>query len=312
MSSLNYDKETAVLFLVFNRPDTTLRVFEAIRKAAPKRLYVSADGPRTPAEQLKCDQTREILNLIDWDCQLFTNYSNENKGCKIAISEGISWFFNQEEEGIILEDDCLPSDSFFPYCSALLAHYRHDNRITHIGGSNLQLGQTHGDASYYFSNLTHVWGWAGWRRVWKNYDVQLKSFNDFKELDHIKNCPSHLPFKANWINALEKTYKGEIDTWDYQYAYLNLINNGLSVIPNQNLISNIGFRADATHTFDENNYFAELETELMTDLTHPDFVLPTIEADIFTQEKENYVPPLKKKNILSRTWKSMKNYFRSK
>ena len=307
MDTLIYDKETPVLFLIFNRPDTTLQVFEAIRKAAPKKLYVSADGPRTPEERIKCQQTREILNQIDWDCQLFMNYSDQNQGCKVAISEGISWFFKQEEEGIILEDDCLPSESFFSFCTTLLAKYRHDNRITHIGGSNLQLGQARGEASYYFSNLTHVWGWAGWRRVWKNYDVELRTFPEFKLNDEIKNCPSHYPFKTGWIEALEKTHNGQIDTWDYQYAYLNLVNNGLSVIPNVNLISNIGFRADATHTFDEGHFFAGMPTERLDQLRHPTFTLPCVEADIFTQEKESYVTPAKKKNALSRGWKALKS-----
>jgi len=306
MDTIVYNKETPVLFLIFNRPDTTAKVFGAIRKAKPKKLYISADGPRTPEEKNSCEQTRKILDKIDWDCKVYTNFSEHNKGCKVAMSDGISWFFQQEEEGIILEDDCLPSESFFAFCSILLAHYRHDTRITHIGGSNLQLGQKRGEASYYFSNLTHVWGWAGWRRVWDSYDVNLTSFPAFKEQDYISNCPSHLPFKEGWLNALEKTYNGEIDTWDYQYAYSNLINNGLSVIPNSNLISNIGFGVQATHTFDEAHFYSALLNEEITSLIHPHFILPEVAADIFTQEKESYVAPGKKKNVFSRTWKSIK------
>lgn len=312
MNTFAYNRDTPVLFLIFNRPDTTAKVFEAIQKARPNKLYVSADGPRTPEEKDICEQTRKIIENIDWECKLYLNFSDHNKGCKAAMSEGISWFFQLEEEGIILEDDCLPSESFFSFCSTLLAHYRHDTRVTHIGGSNLQLGQKRGDASYYFSNLTHVWGWAGWRRVWAAYDVNLTSFPVFKEQDYISNCPSHLPFKDVWLHELERTYNGDINTWDYQYAYSNLINNGLSVIPNSNLVSNIGFGNNATHTFNQNHFYAALLHEEITSLKHPQFILPCVEADIFTQEKENYTPPAKKKNILSRTWKTLKSPIKKK
>ncbi|MET1053895.1 MAG: nucleotide-diphospho-sugar transferase [Pedobacter sp.] len=310
MSDVIYNKNTPVLFLIFNRPDTTAKVFEEIRKAKPQRLYLSADGPRTPEEESVCEQTRKISLDINWDCEVFTNFSTHNKGCKVAMSEGITWFFQQEEEGIILEDDCLPSESFFGFCSSLLAHYRHDRRITHIGGSNLQCGQVRGNASYYFSNLTHVWGWAGWRRVWKTYDVDLSSFPTFKEQEYINNCPSHYPFKEGWLEALEKTYEGKIDTWDYQYAYANLVNNGLSVIPNSNLISNIGFGTQATHTFDADHIYSAVLNEEITSIKHPQFIIPHVQADIFTQEKESYVAPVKKKTIFSRSWKSFKSTIR--
>ncbi|MDO7744738.1 MAG: nucleotide-diphospho-sugar transferase [Pedobacter sp.] len=308
MNNFIYNKDTPVLFLIFNRPDTTLKVFNAIRNAKPRKLYISADGPRNASEQEICNEVRKITENIDWECKVFTNFSEINKGCKIAISEGISWFFDHEAEGIVLEDDCLPSASFFAFCSTLLDHYRYDTRITHIGGANLQLGLKRGLEDYYFSNLTHVWGWAGWRRVWEQYDVNIKTFPAFKDHHYINNCQSHLPFKKNWLDALEKTYNGEIDTWDYQYAYLNLINNGLSIIPNFNLISNIGFGEKATHTFDQNHYFASLPNEEMPTLVHPFFVVPDIEADIFTQEKENYTPPVKKKNVMSRLWKTLKEH----
>lgn len=307
MSSLAYNKDTAVLFLIFNRPDTTAVVFEAIRKAQPTRLYVSADGPRSEAEHANCEQARSVIAKVDWECEVFTNFSTHNKGCKVAISDGITWFFQQEEEGIVLEDDCLPSVSFFSFCSSMLAHYRHDQRITHIAGCNLQLGEKRGDASYFFSNLTHVWGWAGWRRVWAQYDVNMSSFPAFKSQEQLNNCLSHLPFKENWLNALEKTYNGEINTWDYQYAYLNMCASGMSVIPNVNLISNIGFGAQATHTMDQSHNFAALPNEELTTLTHPEFMIASVEADLYAQEKAESTVASPKKNILSRTWKRIKS-----
>ena len=307
MTNCSFNQNTPILFLIFNRPDTTAKVFKAIRQAQPKKLYISADGPRSAAEAELCMQVREITEKVDWECEIYTNFADGNKGCKVAMSDGISWFFNLEEEGIILEDDCLPAPDFFGFCSTLLAHYRDDTRITHIGGSNLQLGQKRGTASYYYSNLTHVWGWAGWRRTWEHYDVNLELFPAFHEQDYIDNCPSHLPFKQRWINDLERTFNKEIDTWDYQYSFSNLINNGLSIIPNVNLISNIGFGVNATHTFDKEHFFAALPTEQLLSITHPQIMIPCVEADLFTQEKENYSPPLKKKNIFSRLWKSIKS-----
>lgn len=312
MNTFVYNKETPILFLIFNRPDNSHKVFEAIRKAKPKRLYVSADGPRSEEEKKICEQTRAIFEKIDWECTLHTNFSDYNKGCKIAISEGISWFFNHETEGIILEDDCLPSDSFFAFCSTLLLHYRHDTRVTTVCGSNLQFGHLRGDASYYFSAFPHIWGWASWRRVWKDYDVEMKTFPIFRDQDYIKNCQSYHSFKTSWLSSWEKTYTGEINTWDFQYAYLNLINNGLSIIPNVNLISNIGFGDGATHTTDKNSLFSNMKNEEISTLVHPVFILPDVEADILMQEKQNYVPPAKKKGLLSKTWKSIRKLVKKK
>ncbi len=305
---LHYNKQTPILFLVFNRPDTTALVFDEIKKAQPKRLYIAADGARNAVEEAKCNAVREIIKDITWDCDVKTLFREKNLGCKYAVSSAITWFFDNEAEGIILEDDCLPSQSFFGFCSELLEKYRIDNRIGHIGGSNFQDGIKRGDGTYYFSRLTHVWGWAGWRRVWKDYDVEMKTFKDFKETD-LENSPTHSLHKATWYRNLENTYKGQINTWDYQYAYSNLINNYLSVMPNQNLIKNIGFGEDATHTFGD-HHFANLQTETINEIKHPVFFMPNVEADIYTQNIEHPLP--KKKNILSRTWKGIKNSIRRK
>ncbi|MFN0291789.1 nucleotide-diphospho-sugar transferase [Pedobacter helvus] len=305
---LHYNKQTPILFLVFNRPDTTALVFDEIKKAQPKRLYIAADGARNAVEEAKCNAVREIVKDITWDCEVKTLFREKNLGCKYAVSSAITWFFDNEPEGIILEDDCLPSQSFFGFCSELLEKYRNDNRIGHIGGSNFQDGIKRGDGTYYFSRLTHVWGWAGWRRVWKDYDVEMKTFKDFKEAD-LENSPTHSLHKATWYRNLENTYKGQINTWDYQYAYSNLINNYLSIMPNQNLIKNIGFGEDATHTFGD-HHFANLQTGSIKEIKYPIFLMPNVEADIYTQNIEHPLP--KKKNILSRTWKGIKNSIRRK
>jgi len=153
-----YNTETPILFLIFNRPSTTLHVFSQIRKMKPSRLYIAADGPRRPEEKAVCEQVREMATAVDWDCLVFKLFRDENLGCARAISEAVSWFFDREPEGIVLEDDCLPADSFFGFCSAMLEKYRNDERIGHISGGNYQRGIVRGDGSYYFSTLTHVWG----------------------------------------------------------------------------------------------------------------------------------------------------------
>jgi len=303
---LIYNQDTPVLLLIFNRPDTTKLVFDSIRKVKPRKLYISADGARHEKEKALCDLTRAIVSGIDWPCEVKTQFSPINKGCKLAISDGITWFFDNEEEGIILEDDCLPSLSFFSFCSLLLQQYRHDDRIGHIGGSNLQLGLLRGEASYYFSRLTHVWGWAGWRRVWKDYDVEMKTYPHFKEMNYLEKVASHAPFKHLWDHAFQETFSKKIDTWDYQYAYLNLVNNRLSIIPNVNLISNLGFGNQATHTFNENNVYANLKLDSIDTMDHPLFFIEDVDADIFTQQQEAQ-GNIKKKGVLSRSWKSLKS-----
>ena len=169
--------ETPVLFLIFNREDTTQKVFNVLRRQKPKYLYVAADGPRKnkEGEAEKCRRTRDIINQVDWDCELKTLFREENRGCKMAVSSAISWFFEQVEQGIILEDDCLPHPSFFPFCEELLIRYKDDDRIGHIGGNCFLPGLIEDGLSYDFCSISHIWGWASWRRVWKNYDVNFSS-----------------------------------------------------------------------------------------------------------------------------------------
>ncbi len=250
-----------VLFLIFNRPDTTQRVFNEIRKAAPPKLFVSADGPREnkPGEFEKCQATRDIIKHVDWDCEVFTNFRDKNSGCKIAVSSGISWFYENVEEGIILEDDCLPCLSFFRFCEELLEKYRDDERIMQIGGTNLLNGWQRDDSSYYFSQYGAIWGWASWRRAWKHYDVNMKLWPEVKAKKMFFDWFDHKREIQFWLNIYDKVYLGQIDTWDYQWDFAKRINLGLGIVPKVNLVSNIGFREDATHTKDKKHAFAELE-----------------------------------------------------
>lgn len=287
MSSINsnYQTKSPVLFMIFNRPDVTNLVFEQIKLAKPKRFYIAADGARAnkPNEEILCAKTRQIINKIDWDCEVKTLFRDINLGCKNAVSGAIDWFFENEEEGIILEDDCCPSNDFFRFCDLMLEKYRDDTRIRHIGGSNLQNGIKRGDFSYYFSNLTHVWGWASWKRVWNGYDKNISNYS-LNDADFAFKTVFEEPILSNsWKDIFVELQNNKIDTWDYQLTIINFFNNSLSIIPNVNLIKNIGFNENATHTFDISNPYANIEcSNLEKNITHPKIFLPNKEADLHT------------------------------
>jgi hypothetical protein len=251
----------------------------------PLRLYVAADGPRNQDEKAICEQVREIAIDVDWDCTVQTLFREKNLGCGRAISGAVNWFFEHEPEGIVLEDDCLPSDSFFGFCSSMLEKYRNDERIGHICGSNFQGGIIRGDGSYYFSTLTHGCGWAGWHRVLKDYSFQLSSYPLFNKLKYLDYKPAHVRFKDYWSYFFNLHVEERVDSWDFQYAYLNLINNRLSIMPNSNLTTNIGCFDNPTHFV--NNYpFANIPLSEMDDIVHPSFFVANIDADIHSQNIE--------------------------
>ena len=220
-----YIVNSSVLFLIFNRPDKTLRVFNEIKKVKPSKIYISADGPRynNESDLIKCEQSLQILDLIDWNCEVKTLINERNLGCKIAVSNAITWFFDNEEQGIILEDDCLPCESFFKFCDELLLKYQFDNRVGHISGTNFQNGIKRGQKDYYFSRHPIVWGWASWRRVWKNYDINMNNLDLFINDDIASILTNNSRIKKNIINNFIKTRNNEINTWDYQYFYSFLI-----------------------------------------------------------------------------------------
>ncbi|MBV8253036.1 MAG: hypothetical protein JO154_10555 [Chitinophaga sp.] len=283
-----YHVQSPILFLIFNRPDLTSRVFQQIRAVKPQRLYVGADGPRAnkPGEAALCQEVRNIIREIDWPCEVKTLFREENLGCKRAVSEAITWFFDQVEEGIIIEDDCLPAISFFQFCDYMLAHYRQDNRVRLITGSNLQDGRKWGEATYFFSQYSHIWGWATWRRVWAQYDAELTAYTEDDVSLHLPKIFSDPFLIQDWLRIFRELHQGKIDTWDYQLSFITFFENGLCVTPNVNLISNLGFRPDATHTFDLQSLNANVPSGEITDIIHPKTFLPEKEADYYYMQKE--------------------------
>lgn len=278
-----------VLFLVFNRPDTTRQVFEAIRAARPPRLYVAADGPRDgrAAEAERCAEVRRIATAIDWPCELFTLLRERNLGCRAAVSQAVTWFFEQEAEGIVLEDDCLPDPTFFGYCDELLERYRNDERVMAISGDNFIASVWRPRASYYFSRYVHIWGWAGWRRAWRHYDVSMAGWKgDDRERLLNDLFPGAPRARRYWRRIFDRVSAGEIDTWDYQWVYATWRHGGLSCMPCVNLVSNIGVGAGATHTTDDRHGDAIQPRGSMTlPLRHPGNVVQAEHADRWTTRR---------------------------
>lgn len=240
---------TSVLLLFFNRPELSVQILDTIRRAAPKRLFLAADGPRqsVEGEAELCERTRTCVHSrIDWDCEVKKLYREQNLGCREAVSSAISWFFSEVEEGIILEDDTLPMENFFHFAETLLERYRDDRRVMHISGNNHQHGRVRGDGAYYASRFAHSWGWASWQRAWKFYDPDMGGFPE--QWDKIANdCVLPDAMRVWWRMALGNVNTGITNTWDFQWHYALMKNNGISLIPNRNLVDNIGVGGAATH-----------------------------------------------------------------
>lgn len=287
MDSSKSQLDSPIAFFVFNRPEQTRRVFEEIKKARPKTLLVVADGPR-PAkfgEDDLCKAVRQIVNSVDWPCEVERNFADENLGCKVRVSSGLDWVFSKVETAIILEDDCLPEQSFFSFCHELLERYRNDERVMQICGSNFY-PKPNNLYSYTFTKFGPIWGWATWKRAWQLYDVNMSAWPKVRGEELYYNfweVPCESEFR---IPMYEDIYRGKVDTWDLQWSFAKFINSGLCIMPATNLIKNIGFGVDATHTSDAANELAALESKAVDfPLNHYPFVTRDWETDRRIAEK---------------------------
>ncbi len=283
----SFNITTPVVFIIFNRPDKVKAVFERIRMAKPQKLFIIADGPRKniATDIEKCKLCRKIVENIDWDCNVYRNYSDKNLGCGIRPASGLDWVFSQVEEAIILEDDCLPDISFFYFCQELLEKYKNDERIISISGNNFQ-DYTVCKESYYFSYFTLTCGWATWKRVWDKYDYNMALWPEFKKRKYIYNLFKNKKFaKSVFVDVFDDVYSKKITSvWDYQFSFLSFCNHGLNIVPKVNLVKNIGFDEYATHTFESKSTMAYKMSRLekMTfPLVHPTIFQKNIEAEHF-------------------------------
>ena len=284
--------KTAVLLITYRRLDTTQQVFEAIRKAKPPKLYISSNIGKNEEDNKKVQLVRAFLDKnIDWDCEVKKLYRTEHLSAKSSISGAIDWFFENEEMGIILEDDCLPSKSFFWFCEELLEKYKDDSRIWCIDGANFQ--NFNSKFSYDFSKYTLIWGWASWRKAWKNYDVNISKFPQFKENNIINSVWEDKRIKKYWLDRFNDVYENKIDTWDYQWIFTIWINGGLVIRPKLNMIKNIGFSSDGTNIQKATPLFKKMQArDIEISIYHPTFIIQNKQMDYNCSKVRFRIKPL--------------------
>jgi len=301
---------TPVALFVFKRPSTTVQVFEAIRQAKPSTLFIVANSPRPdrPEEIERCAAVRTIVEQVDWKCDVYRDYAETYLSCKDRISSGLKWVFNCVEEAILFEDDCIPDPSFFRFCEELLDRYRHDERVAMIAGSDFQVKRKPDPCSYYFSRYNLFWGWATWRRAIQHYDVDMKAWPSVRE-SGLLNCflgdQKAIDF---WNYVFQETYEDRIDTWEYQWILNYWMQNGLTIVPTTNLVTNIGFSGDSTHTTDNFDWRGNVPTAAMPfPLNHPQFMVRDYKTDELIQKR--YYNDIFNPTIMDRTRRKLQANF---
>jgi hypothetical protein len=273
--------------LIFNRPAETARVFAEIAKARPPRLFVVADGPRPdyPDDPTRCAEARAVIEHVDWPCEVLTNYAETNMGLRHRVASGLDWAFSLADELIVLEDDCVPHPTFFRFCDELLAHYRHDTRIMTISGDNFQYGRRRTRYSYYFSRYNHCWGWASWRRAWNYFDMDMKLWPEVRDGGWLDDILADPLATAYWKTIFQRNYEDKINSWAYRWTFACWVQSGLTILPNENLISNVGHGEAGTHTKGSSAPAANIPALPMAfPLQHPPFVIRDTQADDFSQK----------------------------
>lgn len=267
---------TPILFIVFNRPEATAEALEAIRKVQPAKLYIAADGPRPGREddKLNCAKVKEIVSNINWPCQVKTLYRETNLGCMLGVSGGIDWFFENEEAGIIVEDDCVGSTAFFQFCQQLLVTYQYDERVQAICGRN-PLGKYDIEESYLFSRFFKEWGWASWRNRWQKRDLGKAAFDNAERENLFARTLANAPMASYVADTNRSVHYTGHNTWDYQWVFNILSQNGLVAVPAVNLVNNVGLETGVhfgTNPNIQRNLYEVDTHSLAFPLKHPSFV----------------------------------------
>lgn len=269
--------DVPVVLMMFNRPDQTRAVFDRVAAVRPKQLFVIADGPRAdhPADAHECRASLSILDRVNWNCDLQTNVSETNLGCGRRISSGLDWVFDRVDRAVILEDDCVPDPSFFRFCAELLERYKDDARIRTISGHSVLSGRARTNWSYHFSTFHRTWGWATWRRSWRKLDMAMRLWPQVRDEGWLVDMVGGVGSKSAkfWGVRFEATYAGRIDSWAYPYLFSCWLDHSLAVIPDRNLVHNIGFGQQATHTRDHRNYMDHPAESMQFPLNHPAFMV---------------------------------------
>jgi len=274
--------DVPVVIVAFNRPEHLEQLIQVLRVVAPSKLYLVADGPRAhiKGEVEKCAQVRDVFRSIDWTTEVVNLFADENMGCAKRVSSGISEVLKHEEGVIVLEDDCIPHPSFFQFCQEMLGYYADDDRVMHISGDNFQFGAVTSAYSYYFSRYAHCWGWATWKRAWDKFSLDMQFWPELRDdgwLHHFLDDPIEIRY---WTQIFNNVAAGQVDSWAYPWTYSTWLHSGLSILPNRNLVSNIGFDGDGTHTNVASSPQANMPTHAMSfPLEHPPHMIRNFCAD---------------------------------
>ena len=298
--------DVAIAFVFFNRPKETRRSFASIRSVRPNKLFLVSDAPppERPGEASRVQQARQIAEQVDWPCEVRKIYAEDNLGCARRISSGITQAFQEVEQLIVLEDDCVADPSFFGFCSELLDRYQSDQRVTSISGTSFQQDIQRGDASYYFSKYAHCWGWATWKRAWQHFQLDMPGWPEFRDAGHLQSIcrsPAEIAF---WTKTFDRSYRHEVDSWAIPWAFCCWAQHGLNAIPAANVVSNIGFGDEATHTRDDRRNVASMPTRTLHVTKHPEFVVPDLCADAFTDDRV-FTQSRRRKGLLGRISRSL-------
>lgn len=286
---MSFQLQTPVVLLCFNRPKETARVMERIRVARPPRLHVVADAPRDgrPDDQALCDEVRKIATQIDWPCDLITDFSDQNMGCFLRVSSGLTKAFASSDELIIVEDDCVPDPSFFRFCETLLERHRGDDRVFAISGDNFQTGASRTPYSYYFSQIFHCWGWASWRQQWQSVDLSMSAWPELRDGNWLSDALGDPDAVAYYRLAFEQTYTRKNNSWAYRAALSSMAQGKVNILPSVNLVQNIGFGTDATHTGVSPAHNAPGAASIKFPLSHPPYMIVDRQADRATFARMN-------------------------
>ena len=273
---------TPVVLFVSRQIDLTQQVFKAIAQAKPPKLFIVANEVSNSEEAKLYQEVQAVIQQVDWECEVFTHFATEHLELKKYVASSLDWVFSQVEEAIILEEGYLPVPSFFYFCQTLLERYRHDERVVHISGNNLQLGHQWTPYSYYFSHYTSTGGWATWRSAWRHFDIEMTTWSevrDSKLLVNILENPYELDY---WTDIFENIYRGKVDGWEHIWTYCCWMQNGLSILPESNLISNLNLQEDTVSTQLLNATVIGLPALDIWDIDHPPFIVKHRGADAFT------------------------------
>jgi len=280
-----------IVLIIYHRPDLTKNLVNNLRSVKPKNIYVVADGPKTPQDKVACDYARDMIKEIDWPCQIHKIYARVNMGLRKRVVSGLDTVFKKEKWAIILEDDLVIDPSFFPYCEQLLKKYAKNDQIISISGNNFQFGKNEIKKSYYFSRYVHSWGWATWKRAWDLYDDNLTDWTKLRQNNWLNTTLSSRVLALYWTMIFDMVSAGQVDSWAYRWTYSALKNTKLTIIPDRNLVSNIGYGTKATHTTRKSRVMGMETSKMIFPLKHPRRVQRNINADRQT-EMVAYLSPI--------------------